>query len=68
MVLKKPKVSQRAITMRVAKNILMQKVLVSFGGPYLDDKDLVILLGEFIVVASPNIKNCHTESQKKVHP
>jgi hypothetical protein len=54
--------------MRVAKNILMQKVLVSFGGPYLDDKDLVILLGEFIVVASPNIKNCHTESQKKVHP
>jgi hypothetical protein len=36
---------------------MMEKVLVSLSGPCLDDKDLVTLLGEFTIVASPNLEN-----------
>jgi hypothetical protein len=36
---------------------MMEKVLVSVSGPCLDDKDLVTLLGEFTIVASPNLEN-----------
>jgi hypothetical protein len=45
------------ITMHVIKNIGMEKVSVNFGRSYLDNKNMVVLLGKFIIVASPNIKN-----------
>ncbi len=67
-VFKKPKASPSVITMRVAKNILMEKVLVSLRGLYLDDRDLVTLLGEFIVVANPNIQKVIQKVKRKVCP
>jgi hypothetical protein len=43
--------------MRVVKNIIMEKVLVNYGSPCFHDKDLVALLGEFIIVSNLNITN-----------
>ncbi len=53
----KPKMPHVVITMHVIKNIGMEKVSVNFGRSYLDNKNMVVLLGKFIIVASPNIKN-----------
>jgi hypothetical protein len=54
---KKPKASLGAIVMCLVENIVMEKVLVNSRGLCLDDKDLVSLLGELVVVGSLNIKN-----------